>query len=61
MSDVTIGRYDQPHDYSGWIEGTDNAGTRWITYLDLAGRPALHWTHREQDGAVVGDPVDLAA
>lgn len=59
MPNVTIGRYDQPAAYGGWIEGTAADGGSWITYLDTAGRPAVHWPRRDPDGAVTGDPVQL--
>lgn len=63
MSNITIGRYesDSVAGFSGWIEGVDNAGQSWITYLGRDGRPVLHWPAREADGAVVGDPITLAA
>lgn len=63
MSNITIGRYGPPdtvHEHwSGWIEGQSDDGTSWITYLDASGRPTLHWTTRDERGAVVGDPVVL--
>jgi hypothetical protein len=62
MSDITIGRYTaDAGPWSGWIEGTDNTGTRWITFLDTCGRPAQYWARRDPNGAVVGTPIDLAA
>lgn len=62
MSDITIGRYRDPEStgYAGWIEGTDTTGNRWITYLDRAGAPTVHWAHREPDGAVLGAPTALS-
>jgi hypothetical protein len=60
MSNITVGRYTTLPDYSGWIEGEDASGNRWITYLDGTGRPVLHWAHREESGAVIGEPVVLA-
>lgn len=55
MPNITIGRYDQPAaGYAGWIEGDD-----WITFLDTAGHPAVHWPRRAPDGAVTGTPVLL--
>lgn len=61
MSDITIGRYSVAGTWSGWIEGTDNAGTRWITFLNADGQPAQHWARREPDGSVIGAPVVLTA
>lgn len=60
MSNITIGRYgDGVNGWSGWVEGTDASGQRWIMYLDDTGRPSLYWSTREPSGAVVGAPVEL--
>lgn len=66
MSNITIGRYDNPPPigpdggaWSGWIEGEDSDGKSWILYLNGAGRPALYWPTREESGAVEGEPVAL--
>jgi hypothetical protein len=64
MSNVTIGRYGAPDTvhkhWSGWIEGVDDDGRSWITFLDPAGNPKLHWAQRDENGGVIGDPVVLA-
>jgi len=62
MSNITIGRYQAPGGcagFSGWIEGADETGQRWITYIDVEGRPAMHFPRREPDGAVIGNPILL--
>ena len=59
MSNINIGRYHDNDSWSGWIEGTREDGTSWITYLDANGAPALHWPQRDADGSVVGEPVLL--
>lgn len=69
MTNITIGRYAPGSmdeggagvdAYAGWIEGTREDGTTWITYLAADGSPVLHWSTRTDTGAVVGDPVHLA-
>jgi hypothetical protein len=68
MQRIGIERYqreihDSPNgwDYAGLIEGTRDDGSRWIMWLDKAGSPALFWPYRDDDGAVVGDPIVLTA
>jgi hypothetical protein len=63
MPNITIGRYTAPDlvQWSGWIEGETGDGTSWITFLDPAGRVALHWAQRDESGGVIGEPIRLAA
>jgi hypothetical protein len=60
MPNITIGRYDSPAaGFGGWIEGAAANGATWITFLDTAGRPVVHWPDRAPDGSVTGEPVQL--
>lgn len=45
--------------FAGWIEGTRDDGSTWIMYLDAHGGPETFWAQREEDGAVIGDPIIL--
>lgn len=45
--------------YDGWIEGVRDDGSTWIMWLDAKGSPTSFWSRREQDGGVIGDPIDL--
>lgn len=69
---ITIERYNStPEDvleggplslqdqYAGCIEGETDDGKRWILFVDGDGRPLVFWPDREQDGAVIGDGIDL--
>lgn len=47
--------------YDGWIEGVRDDGTTWIMWLDAKGNPTTFYPRREQDGGVIGNPVDLTA
>lgn len=47
--------------HAGWIEGTRDDGTLWIMFMDAAGSPQMFWAQREEDGAVVGEPIELDA
>lgn len=61
MGSITIGRYDHEsitQDWAGWFEPADKS---WIIFTDAAGCPALYYTQRDADGAVVGEPIDLLA
>lgn len=74
MQNITIGRY-KPHGrtldvgddavdvadhFDGWIEGVRDDGTSWIMWLDATGNPIVFFPQREEDGAVVGDPIDIS-
>lgn len=61
MKRITIERYknDDGMGPAGLIEGEDDAGNRWILFLDPLGRPEVFWPERAEDGAVVGDPINL--
>lgn len=59
MSNLTIARYDESvHKigYSGYIEPEDRS---WIIYLDTDGKPSRYYPQRDNDGAVIGEPVHL--
>lgn len=45
--------------FAGWIEGVRDDGSSWIMYLDASGNPESYWARREEDGAVIGDPIAL--
>ena len=47
-------------DYAGWIEGTRDDGSTWIMWLDANANPTVYWGRREESGAVIGDPINLA-
>lgn len=73
MQNITIGRYkpfagaipegstDVADLYDGWIEGTRDDGSTWIMWLDATGNPEVFWARRDDDGGVVGDPIDLSS
>jgi hypothetical protein len=44
---------------SGLIEGVRDDGSSWIMFLDADGSPEVFWALREEDGAVIGDPILL--
>lgn len=46
--------------YAGWIEGIRDDGSTWILWLDDKGGPVSYWGRREESGAVIGGPIDLA-
>lgn len=76
MQRITIGRYGvvpadipRPADpeltpaqdlYAGWIEGVRDDGTEWIMWLNANGSPEVFWPRRDEDGGVVGEPMDLS-
>lgn len=76
MQRITIGRYNpipadiprpanpdlQPlqDSYAGWVEGVRDDGTTWIMWLNHEGSPDVYWAQRDEDGTVVGEPVQLA-
>lgn len=51
MSNVTIGRYDNPSDvgYQGWIEPDDRT---WIAFVATSGAP-IFFLDRDPDGGVL--------
>lgn len=59
----TLGTSKIIHDvadyFSGWIEGTREDGSAWILWLDENGSPSQFWAQRDDDGAVIGDPITL--
>lgn len=62
MSNINIGRYREGNgSWSGWIEGTREDGTSWITFLDENGAPSLHYPNRDERGGVIGEPIVLSA
>lgn len=64
MTNVKIGRYDDPTvaaEFPGYIEGTADDGSTWIIWLGSDGKPSTYYPHRDQDGAVIGDPILLSA
>lgn len=62
MRRITVERYDdaKPAGYSGLIEGMRDDGTTWIMWLDSEGDPLLYFAHRDESGAVIGDPILLS-
>lgn len=74
MKRITIERYNPvpddvplPQDgpvplnavYAGLIEGETDNGQSWVMWLDKNGRPEVFWPNRNEDGSVVGPPVQL--
>jgi hypothetical protein len=60
MRSILIGHYEDNPNFSGWVEGTRNDGTRWIMYLDETGSPVEYFGYRDESGAILGDPIDLS-
>lgn len=58
MEDIKIGRYSNPDDlgYTGYIEPVDRS---WVIFLDATGTPSVYWPERDEEGAVVGEPIPL--
>lgn len=71
LPDVKIGRYnpeecwgvgpDGEHLPFGWSGYIEDGAESWILFLDEAGRPKLFWDERDENGGVIGDPIELAA
>ncbi|MEV4127134.1 hypothetical protein [Nocardia sp. NPDC049707] len=62
MRNINVERYSHPSitsDWSGLVEGVRKDGSRWILWLDADESPALFWAERDEDGAVIGDPIVL--
>ncbi|MFE3052346.1 hypothetical protein [Nocardia sp. NPDC059239] len=62
MKNIRVERYAHPSitsDWSGLIEGERSDGSRWILFLDENGSPELFWAQREDNGATIGDPIQL--
>lgn len=76
MQRITIGRYkpynlpitakpgvtvtDVADDFDGWVEGVRDDGSSWILFIDPDGSPSVFWPTRDEEGAVIGDPIRLA-
>jgi len=61
---ISIERYRQPEiaEYcAGLIEGETEDGQSWIIYMDAHGKPNIYWPRRDESGAVIGEPVSMAA
>jgi hypothetical protein len=59
MSNIKVGRYEDPsitRSYAGWIEPSDRS---WIIYTDETGKPSIYFAERDADGAVLGEPILL--
>ncbi|WP_109527243.1 MULTISPECIES: hypothetical protein [Nocardia] len=48
------------HSYAGWVEGVREDGSSWILWLDEDASPVAFYGRREADGAVIGEPIELA-
>ncbi|BCO56148.1 hypothetical protein MINTM005_13920 [Mycobacterium intracellulare] len=61
MQRITVGRYPDKEagHYGGWIEGVRDDGSTWIMFVNSSGSPVLFWNQREEDGAVIGEPILL--
>ena len=46
--------------FDGWIEGMRDDGSTWIMFLDSTGDPTVFYPQREEDGGVIGEPINLA-
>ena len=47
--------------FEATFRNTEADGTTWILFMDEHGNPGVFWPHRDPDGAVHGDPLDLSA
>lgn len=50
--------YDDPTDVGGWRGAIEPDDESWICFVDVNGR-ALLWLQREDDGGIVGEPVEF--
>jgi hypothetical protein len=60
MRQILTGRYDSVDGYAGWVEGVRDDGSKWIMYIDENGSPTEFYGERDESGAIVGEPIDLA-